>query len=179
MAGRNAAREALMAPTSEAGPSIPCDTTGCGEVAFVRGDDGLARCRRCYEGHHNSQAFEKCKALGLTSVEDMQAYCRRLTKRGVFSRPSFDSWAENMKQGTVDAMVRMMTPSDEKALDRLRALCVIDEVNKIVPVELRPALRAERAARIDNERRRVEEVLRQQRATLEARAAAEVERHAD
>lgn len=131
----------------EVGHVVPCDTDGCGEPAFVR-DEGRNYCHRCYEGRRNTEAFERCKAMGLNTVEDMRAYCRQMLKKGIFEKPSFERWAETMKQATVDAMVRMCTDSDLKTIGRLRAMCAIDADNKIVPLEKRQALRSAMAARI-------------------------------
>lgn len=142
-------------------PTLRCSTASCGEPAFVR--DGEANvCRRCYEGRHHNEAFERCKAMGLNSVDDMRAYCRGMLKKGIFAKPSFERWAETIKQAAVDRMALIGSDSDLEALERLRAMCVIDAQDKVVPVERREALRAEREAKIRAERERVEAVLKSQ-----------------
>lgn len=160
---------------SEAGVHLPCDTTGCGDEAWIRdGEQNL--CRRCHEGKRNTEAFERCKAKGLNTVADMQAYCRQSLKKGLFGRPSFERWAETMKQGTVDTMLRMATLSDEKTLERLRTLCVIDAENKVIPVVERQALRDALEAKIRAERERVAKLLGEQgvvrRSDVDTEAAA-------
>ena len=155
--------------SSEAGPRMVCDTKGCDQAAMIRDEDGEALCHRCDEGKHNRRAFEHCKALGLNSVEDMKAYCRRTAKTLFRGQASTDTWLEQMTQPTVDRIVTMGTKTDEKLLERLRAKCVIDNENRVIDPVKRPSLRAARAAHIENERRRAEAELKRQSEELAQR----------
>lgn len=135
-----------------------CATPGCGEVALIRYEDENL-CLPCVEGKHNTRSFERCKAMGLSTVEEMRAFCAKTFKSVGRQRPDFAAWAERIGQTTVDVALRMDTDSDRKLLERLRERCVIDAENKIIPLERRAAMRAEREARIQAERERVEALL--------------------
>lgn len=172
MAGRNIAHEAL-APKSEAptrNRRLACDTAGCDQPADVRVEGGRNLCHRCDEGDHNRRAFEHCKALGLHTVEDMKRFVREKARAIFRHAGNGEDFLENMKQPTVEVMLRMATETDRKLLERMRSRCIIDAQNKVIDPEKRPALRAQRAARIEEERRRAEAVLAMQKATLEAKA---------
>lgn len=159
---------------------IPCATPGCGGPAFAFVDDRNL-CQRCYEGQLNTAAFERCKARGLVTVDDMRAYCRRILKRGVFSKPSFERWAEFMTQKTVDWLVMRNDKDDHRVLDRLRALGALDENNKLVPLEERAARRAKVEAERKAERERIDAALKAQgivRSDVDALATAVLESRA-
>lgn len=153
---------------SEAGPSLACDTPNCDQPAFTRDETGVW-CQRCDEGRRNAAAFAHCKALGLTSVNDMKAFVRAKLRTVGRHAPNGAEWRENITQGTVDYLVRQHTDDCDKLLERLRGSCVIDEQSKVIPKDRRPAMRAERAAHIENERRKAEAELKRQRELLEAR----------
>lgn len=165
MAGRNAAREALSRH-SEAGPSLACDTPKCDQPAFIRDETGVW-CERCDEGRRNAAAFAHCKARGLTTVAAMKDFVRAKLKSVGRQAPNGAEWRENISQGTVDYLVRQHADDCDKLLERLRSSCVIDEQNKVIAKEKRPALRSERAARVEEERRRAAEILAAQAAKLQ------------
>lgn len=151
---------------AEEGHRLKCEN-GDGETAMVR-ENGKNICLRCYEGAHNSESFERCKAMGLTSVEEMKDYCRKSMRELFRKKHDGNAWLENLKQRTVDLIVQMDTEADRKVLERARRLCVIDSKNKVIPKEDRPAKRAVLSARIQEERRRAEAMLKAQRETAEA-----------
>lgn len=126
------------------------------QAARATGDEGLrAEVQRQLEHQqtlaqeaHRREVAEFMKREGLKSVEDCRSYCRRMM-RGSIGVHSFEAWARVMRQDTVDRMVLMDTPDDQRVLARLRRECVIDEQNRLIPLEERDALRAQR----DEERR--------------------------
>lgn len=138
---------------SQAAPVRYCDTVGCEQPAKHR-VDGKALCDGCEERVRGEVSRERCKARGLNTVEEMRAYCRRMAGRAFGAPPTFEVWAKNITQQTVDILVRMGGRDDLKALDRLRRFGVIDEENRLVPHDQREARRrlfAEQE-RVDRER---------------------------
>lgn len=135
-----------------------CATVGCEQTAL----SWSKLCGNCTDRERAERAEASCRAKGLLTVEDRVRYCRDLLKRGVFGRPSFERWAENLTQPTIDLIVLHGNEDDLRLLARLRDRCVIDAQNRLTPAADREGLRAERAARIEEERARVEAHLKAQ-----------------
>lgn len=132
-----------------------CATVGCEQVALA----WSRLCATCEARVRSEAAEASCRAKGLLTVEDRVRYCRDLLKRGVFGRPSFERWAENLTQPTIDLIVLHGNEDDLRLLARLRDRCVIDAQNRLTAPADRERLRAERAARVEQERARVAEAL--------------------
>lgn len=138
-------------------PKLFCDTVGCEQQGAVRIGNRIL-CLTCRDREREVEAQAFCKARGLHTVEDMRAYCMRLARS--FGRGgSFETWAKNIRQETVDLIELHGNPSDKQALERLRDHGAIDERNQVVPLEAREALRQ---ARLE-EKKRAEAELRERR----------------
>jgi hypothetical protein len=122
---------------------------------------GFAHCRACDERIRHEAAEARCRELGLTTVAERKAYCRRMMKQ-TFAPPSFERWANHITQAGVDTLVRMGTKGDEQVLRRFRAMAVIDEHNQLIPHEKRAEVRAAIEARVRAERERIEAMLKAQ-----------------
>lgn len=78
-------------------------------------------------------------ALTSMLAEDALHAAREAIQRAAADRrPPFQKWADSITQKTVDAIARFGAENDNECLVRLRALGVIDERNRVVPVALRP-----------------------------------------
>lgn len=131
-------------------PVVFCDGEGCDKPATNRvGDQNL--CADCQASIRRARSEAFCHEQGLRTIDEMRAYCRRLARKG-FNGVSFDGWARNMTQRTVDLIAINGAVSDERCLERLRAAGVIDGRNKLIPFDAREvaaaAHRAERARMI-------------------------------
>jgi hypothetical protein len=138
-------------------PRPICRSVGCAQPAM----NGFAHCRACEDRLDSERARKACEALGLHTLEQKKAYVRRMM-REVFAPPSFDRWAQTIKQGSVDFLVRSGGKDDGKVLDRLRALGVIDGDNKLIPLEKRAEVRAAHEAKVRAERERIDAMLKAQ-----------------
>ena len=119
----------------------------------------VERQRAIADAAHAAQVSEFMQREGLHSVEDCRAYCKKMMARfryGQVGVHSFQRWCEVMRQETVDRLVLMDTKSDRTALDRMRYAGVIDEQNKLIPLDRRAAVAEERR----EERRQAEAELR-------------------
>jgi hypothetical protein len=172
MAGRAAPKPLQTQQFSGQASERPfCATVGCEQRVLF----GQRLCQACDERERNEKAMASNRARGLTSVDEMRAYCRRMLKRGLFGdRPSFERWAENITQGTVERLLLMGGKDDGRVLERLRNMGVIDEQNRVVPVDERGARRAALEAARKADRERIEAVLAAQgvvRKTVDTEAA--------
>lgn len=123
---------------------VKCDR--CPNAARNRvGDRNL--CLTCQDDIRHEEARKFCEQHGLKTVDEMREFCR--VQARTFGRPSFETWAANMKQKTVD-LIAIMDGPESKTLDRLKDAGVIDGRNKIIPAGeareiAKQARRAERA----------------------------------
>lgn len=124
-----------------------CDTVGCEQRAITKLPSGKNVCASCKDEEHRKKADAYIKAHNLNTAAECRQHCMALAKR--WREPSFDTWARNMRQVTVDLMVRQQSTA---ALERLREACVIDGNNKVIPLEAREIARKaaeqERARRV-------------------------------
>jgi hypothetical protein len=162
MAGRKGLVSDLERQAAEqAAPAKPprpiCRTVGCPQPAM----NGFTHCQACDERIRHEAAEARCRELGLTTVAERKAYCRRMMKQS-FAPPSFERWANHITQAGVDTLVRMGTKGDEQVLRRFRAMAVIDEHNELIPQEKRADVRAAIEARVRAERERIEAMLKAQ-----------------
>lgn len=129
MAGRNVAKE-VLGPVAER-PIAYCATVGCEQPARP----GFRLCEPCEVEQRQRASNAFCEAQGLTTVEAKRDYCKRLARS--FGRgPSFETWAKNLTQTTVD-LIERMDGRDSKSLERLRSAGVIDGRNKLIPLDAR------------------------------------------
>jgi hypothetical protein len=136
-----------------------CSTVGCEQVAAV----GSTRCEACDNRGRMERVRAANEARGLHSVDDMRAYCKRLLRaRFLNAKPSFERWAENITQRTVDLIVTHGNDSDVRVLERLFAIGAIDENRKLVPLADRQARRDEIEAKQKAEQERIEAALKAQ-----------------
>lgn len=127
-------------------PARPkCDGVDCQNFAAP----GRTNCDECATKIRQAASAAFCEARGLRTLKEKMDFCRRLAKEGLFRGASFDAWAKNMTQKTVDIIVLNGSAGDEHCLERLRAAGVINGGNKLIPIEGREiaadAYRAERA----------------------------------
>lgn len=115
-----------------------CDGVDCENFAAP----GRTNCEECATAIRQAASAAFCESQGLRTVKEKREFCRRLTREGLFRGASFESWAKNMTQKTVDIIVLNGSAADEHCLERLRAAGVIDGANKLLPLEAR-ALAAE------------------------------------
>ena len=131
---------------------MPCGRGGCKNPARTKFADRWV-CFACRDDLHAEESKKACEAKGLRTVDEMRDYCKRMAR--TFGRPSFDTWAKNMRQETVD-LIERIDGQDSKSLERLRAAGVIDGRNKLIPLDARvtaaKAYRAERARLIVEQR---------------------------
>ena len=69
-------------------PRADCAVSGCGALTIVREKTktGWANfCEHHYIAYHRRQSVERCRQLGLETVEQMKAFCRKRIK-GAFKR---------------------------------------------------------------------------------------------
>jgi hypothetical protein len=138
-------------------PRPICRTVGCRQPAM----NGHAHCQPCTERIRHEEAEAFCQAQGLVTLADKKRFVREKLK-SFARRPSFERWAENMKQESVDFLVRGGGRDDLKVLDRLRAMGIVDDENRLIPLEGRAAAREAREAKVRAERAKAEEILRAQ-----------------
>lgn len=133
-------------------PVVHCATVGCEQPAFSRvGDRNL--CQACADRVRHEEADAFCRSKGLDTVEKKRAFCKRLAHSfGRGTGGGFAKWAETITQAGIDRLVLMGGKPDEQALDRFRAMGVIDGRNRLIPHEARAvaadAYRADRAREI-------------------------------
>jgi hypothetical protein len=123
--------------------------------------NGFSHCSACEERRAHEEAERACAARGLTTLEAKKAYCRKLLRKA-FAPPSFERWAIHITQGGVDFLVRSNGRDDQRVLERLEAMGVIDAQRKVVPVEERAARRAAHEAKVLAEQERLAEILKAQ-----------------
>lgn len=129
MAGRNAAKEVLGPVAGR--PVVYCATVGCEQPARR----GFNLCEPCETEQRQRASTAFCESQGLRTVEAKREYCKRLARS--FGRgPSFETWAKNLTQSTVD-LIERMDGRDSKSLERLRGAGVIDGRNKLIPLDAR------------------------------------------
>jgi hypothetical protein len=138
-------------------PRPICRAVGCETPAM----NGYAHCEACDRRIRQEKSEARCRELGLTTVEEKKAYCRRMASR-LFNRPSFERWVENLTQATVDRLALMGGNDDLKTLERFRAHGAIDEQNRLIPHEKRAEVRAAHEALVRAERERLETMLKAQ-----------------
>lgn len=109
-----------------------CSTAGCPAVALVYS----AKCENCTTRERQEKSAARCRELGLVTVEDKRNYCRRISKT-FGSGITFDTWAKNMTQNTVDRLVLMAAGQQDPCLDRLRSVGAIDGANRLIPLDAR------------------------------------------
>lgn len=142
------ARKPVSRMPDATAPRVParprCDGVDCQNFAAP----GRTNCVDCATKIRQAASEAWCEAHGLRTAEQKRDYCRRMAG-GIFRTASFDTWAKNMTQKTVDLIVINGGPTDEHCLERLRVAGVIDSGNKLIPLEGREiaaaAHRAERA----------------------------------
>lgn len=119
------------AGAKQAAPRPKCDTVGCAQYAAP----GRTNCEECAGRirHEASEAF--CEAKGLRTLDEKREFCRRLV-RG-WTPPSFEQWADNITQRTVDLIAIHAGHSDKRCLERLRNYGVIDQNNRVISPEKR------------------------------------------
>lgn len=109
-----------------------CATVGCEGKALSYSTS----CENCETRVRQEKSEARCRELGLVTVEDKRAYCRKLARS--FGRgPIFETWAKNMRQSTVDRLALMAAGQEDQCLERLRSIGVIDGRNKLIPLEAR------------------------------------------
>lgn len=125
------------APSSNAAVRF-CATVGCEGRALIYS----TLCQSCETRTRQEKSEARCRELGLVTVEQKRAYCLRMAKQGFGHAPSFETWAKNISQRTVDIIVTQGGKDSAHCLDRLRNAGAIDEANKLVPLDRREAVRA-------------------------------------
>lgn len=106
-----------------------CATVGCEGLALAYSPN----CANCDARIRHEKSEARCRELGLVTVEDKRAYCLRMAKS--FGRgPSFETWARNITQRTVDLIALQAAGTQDTCLERLRSVGAIDGRNKLIPV---------------------------------------------
>jgi len=125
-------------------PEVRCDGVDCPNFAAR----GQTNCDECATRIRQVASAAWCEAHGLHTAEQKRKFCKSMA-RGLFTTSSFDAWAKNMTQKTVDIIVLNGSAGDEHCLERLRAAGVINGGNKLIPLDGREiaadVYRAERA----------------------------------
>ena len=135
-----------------------CATVGCEQKARV----GALKCESCETRERQERSEARCRELGLTTVEEKRAYCRRMAKTAFNRTPSFVAWALKMQQRTLDLILLQGGKDAENTRRRLEELGVLGPDGKLLPVDQREeAMVAAREKRAE-ERAKLEAQLKAQ-----------------
>lgn len=139
MALKSAGKVGELEREAKAAAAITCDVGSCKNRATTVFEKRNV-CESCRADMRHEEARKFCESRGLRTVDEMRAYCRDQAKK--FGRgPTFEDWAKNITQKTVDIAERMWG-SDNDLLTRLRAEGAIDGRNKLIPAEARAVAKA-------------------------------------
>lgn len=162
----------MRCPNQKCGRAIPDGSTGhpyCGWG--MQPDPETQRQRDYYEEKALEERRREAAAFmaehGLKTQEDCRKFVREKFTEMRTEQRGFEHWCRHMKQSAVDWIARGESKDDKRLLQRLRDCGVIDDQNKLIPLEERPP----RAARIQMERMAVAAELEKRREVLVEQAA--------
>lgn len=132
--------EREAAASAQQAQLMPCGRGGCKNPARTK-FNGRWLCFDCRNDLKSEESRKFCEAKGLRTVDEMRAYCRD-TARKIGQGVSFETWAKNITQKTVDIIARGGARSDEACLERLRAAGAIDGRSRVIPQDARAVAKA-------------------------------------